>query len=151
MRLCVKKLVPHAVLPAYAHPGDAGLDLYAAEYCEIPPGEWRKVRTGVAIELPPGTEAQVRPRSGLALHHGVTLLNSPGTIDEGYRGEIGVILINHGPVSFYVEPGMRIAQLVVQLVARVDVCEVDALSETSRGMGGFGSTGGIPPAKKADQ
>ncbi len=99
----------------------------------------------IAIELPPGTEGQVRPRSGLALHHGVTLLNCPGTIDEGYRGEVGVILINHGPESFRVEPGMRIAQLVVQPVLRVEVRETDALGDTARGADGFGSTGGMKP------
>lgn len=143
--LKVRKLVPHAVAPAYAHEGDAGLDLCAVESVEIPPGEWRRVRTGLAIELPPGTEGQVRPRSGLALHYGVTLLNSPGTIDEGYRGEVCVILINHGPAPFRVEPGMRIAQLVVQQVQRVRVVEVDSLSDTSRGAEGFGSTGGMPP------
>ncbi len=141
MVLKVRKLTPSAALPAYAHPGDAGLDLCAAEACELAPGEYRRVRTGISIELPPGTEGQVRPRSGLALKHGITLLNSPGTIDEGYRGEVGVILINHGRAPFRVEPGMRIAQLVIQPVLRVAVEEVESLSETRRGEGGFGSTG----------
>lgn len=141
MILKVKKLTPAAALPAYAHPGDAGLDLCAAESCVLAPGERRLVRTGLAIELPPGTEGQVRPRSGLALKHGVTLLNSPGTIDEGYRGEVGVILINLGQEPFRIEPGLRIAQLVVQSVARVAVAEVAELSDTRRGAGGFGSTG----------
>jgi dUTP pyrophosphatase len=150
MRLNVVKLSEGATLPTYAHPGDAGLDLCAAESCELPPGEWRKIRTGIAIELPRGTEGQVRPRSGLALHHGVALLNSPGTIDEGYRGEVGVILINHGSRPFRVAPGMRIAQLVVQPVVRVEVCEVESLGETPRGSDGFGSTGGMGQASGQD-
>jgi dUTP pyrophosphatase len=99
------------------------------------------VPTGITIELPPGTEAQVRPRSGLAAKHGVTVLNAPGTIDEGYRGEVGVILINHGAAPFEVTPGMRIAQLVVQRRLEIAVVEVDALTATARGAGGFGSTG----------
>jgi len=99
------------------------------------------VRTGLVVELPAGTEAQVRPRSGLALKHGITLLNAPGTIDEGYRGEIGVLLINHGRETFRVTPGMRIAQLVIAPVLRVEVAEAASLSATRRGGGGFGSTG----------
>lgn len=139
--LKVRRLAATARLPAYAHPGDAGLDLVASEGVEIPPGESRLVRTGIAIELPANTEAQVRPRSGLALQHQVTVLNAPGTIDQGYRGEVGVILINHGRQAFAVGAGMKIAQLVVTPVYTVDVVEVDALSETARGSGGFGSTG----------
>ena len=137
----VKKLVPHAVLPSYAHPGDAGLDLCAAERAELEPGCSAMVKTGIAIELPPGTEGQVRPRSGLARKHQVTVLNTPGTVDEGYRGEVGVILINHGTSTFTVEPGARIAQMVVKPVLRVAVREVNDLTDTSRGAGGFGSTG----------
>ena len=104
-------------------------------------GEVRLVRTGIAIELPPNTEAQVRPRSGLALKHHVTVLNTPGTIDEGYRGEIGVILINHGRAAFDIVIGAKIAQLVVKPTLHVAVEEVDSLSSTERGTGGFGSTG----------
>lgn len=141
MILKVKKLSPGAILPRYAHPGDAGLDLCASEALQLAPGAAGLVRTGLAIELPPGTEAQVRPRSGLALKHQVTVLNAPGTIDEGYRGEVGVILVNHGRAAFSVEPGMKIAQLVVQPVLRVDVQEAPDLSDTRRGQGGFGSTG----------
>jgi dUTP pyrophosphatase len=141
MTLKVTRLKAHAVLPAYAHVGDAGLDLCAAADLDLPPGEARLVPTGIAIELPPETEAQVRPRSGLALSHAVTVLNTPGTIDEGYRGEVGVILINHGRQSFHVSAGMRIAQLVIQRRWHVDVVETTALSDTSRGSGGFGSTG----------
>lgn len=142
MELKVKRLCDTAVLPYYAHPGDAGLDLVAVEAQAIAPGESSLVRTGIAIELPPGTEAQVRPRSGLALKHQITVLNSPGTIDAGYRGEISIILINHGRQPFKVEPGMRIAQLVIAPVLQVTVTDADSLVETSsRSIGGFGSTG----------
>jgi dUTP pyrophosphatase len=139
--LKVKRLDPTATLPARARPGDAGLDLCAIVDLTIPPGETRLVGTGLALELPPNTEAQVRPRSGLALRHAVTVLNAPGTIDEGYRGEVGVILINHGPAPFDVRRGMKVAQLVVQPTIAVEVVAVDALSDTRRGDGGFGSTG----------
>jgi dUTP pyrophosphatase len=142
MQLEVKRLTPDAALPLYAHPGDAGMDLHANESLTLRPGQSGMVRTGIAIALPPGTEAQVRPRSGLALKHGVTILNAPGTIDAGYRGEVGVILINHGPADYHVAKGMRIAQMVIQPVLCVDVVEAQELSETRRGEGGFGSTGG---------
>lgn len=141
MELRVKKLKEDAVLPEYAHPGDAGLDLFANCAAEIGAGESVMVGTGIAIQVPQGTEAQVRPRSGLALKHQVTVLNTPGTIDEGYRGEVGVILINHGRRSFKVEKGMKIAQMVVKPVTRIEVLEVGELSDTARGAGGFGSTG----------
>lgn len=135
-----------AGLPAYATPGAAGLDLTAAleEPLVLAPGRRQAVPTGIAIGLPPGTEAQVRPRSGLAFHHGVTLLNSPGTIDEDYRGEIKVLLINLGQDRHTVMPGDRIAQLVVARVTRLAVQEVPRttdLGETGRGVQGFGSTG----------
>jgi dUTP pyrophosphatase len=139
--LKVKKLNGDAVLPQYAHPGDAGLDLFADEHCELGPGDSRMVKTGISIELPKGTEAQVRPRSGLAAKHAVTVLNTPGTIDEGYRGEVCVIMINHGKKPFVVEKGMKIAQMVIKPVITVEVTEVTELSDTSRGTGGFGSTG----------
>src|SRR5688572_28972478 len=141
MDLRIRRLSPDAVLPSAAHPGDAGLDLHAAAGLTIPSGAWATVPTGIALELPQGTEAQVRPRSGLAVRHGVTVLNAPGTIDEGYRGEVGVILINHGPVPFEVTPGARIAQLVVQRRLEITVVEADELSVTQRGAGGYGSTG----------
>jgi len=141
VQLRVKRLTPSATLPRRAHPGDAGLDLCAAIDLDIPPGATRLVGTGLSLELPPGTEAQVRPRSGLALKHSVTVLNAPGTIDEGYRGEVSVILINHGPAVFEVTRGMRVAQLVVQPTLAVDVTDSAVLSDTSRGQGGFGSTG----------
>ncbi len=141
MPLRVNRLNSSAILPDRAHASDAGLDLYSAVDVTIPPGETRLVGTGLAIELPPGTEGQIRPRSGLALKHGVTVLNSPGTIDEGYRGELGVILINHGRAAFEVHHGMKVAQLVVQSRLALDVVEATQLSDTDRGSGGFGSTG----------
>jgi dUTP pyrophosphatase len=129
------------VLPAYAHPGDAGMDLCSVERLVVPAGGRALVHTGLKMALPPGYEAQVRPRSGLALKRGVTVLNTPGTIDEGYRGEIGVILVNFGDADFQVEKGDRIAQMVVAPVTRAQVVEVADLDETARGNGGFGSTG----------
>ena len=141
MTVTFKKIHPDALLPGYAHPGDAGMDVCACEAATLQPGERRLVRTGLVIELPGGTEAQMRPRSGLALKHGITLLNTPGTIDEGYRGELGVILINLGQEPFEVRPGMRIAQMVIAPVLRVEVTETHDVSETTRGAGGFGSTG----------
>ena len=140
-RLLVKRLSPAAQLPAYAHAGDAGLDLFAAVAASLEPGESKLVGTGISIELPPNTEAQVRPRSGLALKHGITVLNAPGTIDHGYRGEVGVILINHGRTRFDIEPGMKIAQMVIAPFVTVAVEETEELTGTSRGQGGFGSTG----------
>ena len=128
-------------LPEYATPASAGVDLRASEARVIPPGGRALVPTGLRIALPEGYEAQVRPRSGLALKHGVTLPNSPGTIDADYRGEIGVILMNLGQEPFIVEPGDRIAQMVVAPVARVAWIEAEALDATERGEGGFGSTG----------
>jgi dUTP pyrophosphatase len=139
--LKVKRLSAGAVLPAYAHPGDAGLDLFSAVAASLEPGEHKLIGTGISIELPADTEGNVRPRSGLALKHGVTVLNSPGTIDRGYRGEVGVILVNHGSVRFDVHPGMKIAQLVVAPCIRVDVEEASGLAASARGQGGFGSTG----------
>lgn len=130
-------------LPRYLSPGSAGMDLCAAVATveEIPPGQWRLIPSGLALALPPGYEAQVRPRSGLALRRGVTVLNSPGTIDSDYRGEIGVVLINHGTASFPVRRGERIAQLVVTPVAAASLAEVESLRPSARAGGGFGSTG----------
>ncbi|MEW6770569.1 MAG: dUTP diphosphatase [Bacillota bacterium] len=130
-------------LPEYATPGAAGVDLHAAvdEETTLPPGGWCLVPTGIAIALPEGYEGQVRPRSGLALKHGVTLLNTPGTVDADYRGEVKVILINLGKEPFTVRRGDRIAQLVVQPVARIVWRETSSLEETDRGDGGFGHTG----------
>jgi dUTP pyrophosphatase len=134
-------LDPRAIAPTYAHEGDAGLDLCAVEDCTLAPGDRALVRTGLAMELPVNLEAQVRPRSGLALKHGITVLNSPGTIDAGYRGEISIILINHGREAFTVTIGMKIAQLVIATVVRVELEAVETLSDSARGEGGFGSTG----------
>jgi dUTP pyrophosphatase len=130
-------------LPAYATAASAGMDLMAAiaEPRRLEPGERALVPTGIAIALPVGHEAQVRPRSGLALKHGLTVLNAPGTIDADYRGEIGVILANLGAEVFEIEPGMRIAQLVVAPVVQARWAERDTLDDTARGAGGFGSTG----------
>ena len=138
--------LPHGAglpLPSYATVDAAGLDLLAAvaEPIELAPGARRLVPTGISIALPPGYEAQLRPRSGLALKHGVTLLNSPGTIDADYRGEVGVILINLGEVPFRLQRGDRIAQLVIAPVARLAWRESETLPESTRGAGGFGSTG----------
>ncbi|MBO7684981.1 MAG: dUTP diphosphatase [Kiritimatiellae bacterium] len=141
MRVKVLRTDPAAQLPAYAHPGDAGMDVRSVEGMTLPPGGRALVRTGLVLELPPDAEAQVRPRSGLALKHGVTVLNTPGTIDAGYRGEVGVILVNLGSEPFIVEKGMKIAQLVVSPVAQAEVVEVTAVDATDRGAGGFGSTG----------
>ncbi|MDN5363790.1 MAG: dUTP pyrophosphatase [Eubacteriales bacterium] len=130
-------------LPAYMTAGAAGMDLYAAveEEVVLHPGERRLIPTGLYISLPPGYEAQIRPRSGLALRHGISMVNTPGTIDSDYRGEIGVILINHGWEPFTVRRGDRIAQMVVSRVERVEWEEVDVLDESERGSGGFGHTG----------
>ena len=121
----------------------AGLDLCAALQAPqtLKPGQRQLIPTGLSVALPPGHEGQIRPRSGLALHHGVTLLNAPGTVDEDYRGEIGILLINHGSEDFVIEPDMRIAQLVVSPVTATEVEMVAELDETGRGEGGYGSTG----------
>jgi len=128
-------------LPAYATHGAAGLDVVAAEDVTLAPGQRHAVGTGFAIAIPSGFEVQVRPRSGLALKHGVTCLNTPGTIDEDYRGEVKVILANLGAEPFEVRRGERLAQLVPAVVTRADFVEVAELSDTARGAGGFGSTG----------
>ena len=128
-------------LPSYASAGAAGLDIVAAEDLMLAPGARHAVATGFAIAIPPGYEVQVRPRSGLALNHGITCLNTPGTIDCDYRGEVKVILANLGAEPFEVKRGERIAQLVPAPVLRAEFAEVDSLDETSRGAGGFGSTG----------
>lgn len=141
MKIKIIKLNEAAQVPHYSHADDAGLDLFAIQSHQILPGASALIPTGIAIELPHGTEAQVRPRSGLALKHSITVLNSPGTIDAGYRGEIGVILINHGQEIFEVSAGMKIAQMVIAPVLRAEIEEVTELSATRRGEGGFGSTG----------
>ena len=141
MTVKVLRTDPAAQLPSYAHPGDAGMDVRSIEDVTLAPGARALVHTGLVLMLPPDAEAQVRPRSGLALKHGVTVLNAPGTIDAGYRGEVGVILVNHGTEPFAVEKGMKVAQLVVAPVAQAAVVEVAEVDETERGAGGFGSSG----------
>ena len=143
IRIAIARL-PHGEglpLPAYATAGAAGMDVVAAEELVLEPGQRHAVATGFAIAIPPGHEVQVRPRSGLALKHGITCLNTPGTIDEDYRGEVKVILANLGSDPFAIKRGERIAQLVPAVVTRAAFEEVDILDETTRGAGGFGSTG----------
>lgn len=138
--------LPHGeglALPAYATDGAAGMDVVSAQDVTLPPGGRLAVETGLALAIPPGFEIQVRPRSGLALKHGVTVPNTPGTIDSDYRGELKVILINHGAAAFEIRRGDRIAQLVLAPVTRASWLEVTELDETARGEGGFGSTGGV--------
>ena len=141
MTLSFRRIHPDAVMPAYAHASDAGMDVRTVRELAIPPGGPARVPTGPVVNLPAGYEAQVRPRSGLALKAGVTVLNSPGTIDAGYRGEIGVILANFGQDDFKVNVGDRIAQLVIAPVLQPVVVEATEVDSTDRGAGGFGSTG----------
>jgi dUTP pyrophosphatase len=142
VELPVARLEENAVLPTRAHEGDAGLDLYACESAHIGPGERWSVGTGVAVEIPDGHAGLVLPRSGLAKKNGITLVNSPGLIDSGYRGEIRVLLLNTDPADlFRVAPGDRIAQLVITPIALAEPVEREALADSSRGEGGFGSSG----------
>jgi len=145
VKVLVKKL-PHAAhlpLPGYMTPGSSGMDLFAAieQARELPPGTFQLIPSGIALALPPGYEGQVRPRSGLAAKHGLTLLNSPGTVDADYRGEIKMILINLGAATYKLQPGERIAQLIVTQVARAVLEERDELPPSLRGEEGFGHTG----------
>ncbi|MCA1057799.1 dUTP diphosphatase [Rossellomorea aquimaris] len=137
----IKLISEEAILPYQANQGDAGLDLYSSEEKIIKSGSAELISTGVIVELPKGTEAQIRPRSGLALNHSVTVLNSPGTIDEGYRGEIKIILINHGKKDFTVRKHLRIAQMVVAPVVSVNLVRVEEVASSERGERGFGSSG----------
>jgi len=138
----IQRLDDAVPLPTYAHPGDAGADLVSTEDVELAPGERRAVATGIAIALPAGYVGLIHPRSGLALKHGISMVNAPGTIDAGYRGEIKVILINHDrAASFAIKRGDRIAQLVIQRCERATFHEVELLPGSDRGEGGFGSTG----------
>lgn len=141
MTLRFRKIHPDAVLPSYAHPSDAGMDVRSVDDLVIAPGKRALVHTGLVMLLPPMYEAQVRPRSGLALKSGVTVLNTPGTIDSGYRGEVGVILANFGEADFRVKKGDKIAQIVIAPVTQPTIEETDCMDETDRGTGGFGSTG----------
>ncbi|MDX2097408.1 MAG: dUTP diphosphatase [Leptolyngbyaceae cyanobacterium bins.59] len=137
----IKRLTPEAKLPRYEHPGDAGADLVSVLDHTLEPMQWCAVPTGLAAEVPLGFELQVRPRSGLALRHGITVLNTPGTVDAGYRGEIKVLLLNLGPEPFTIAKGQKIAQLVVAPVMVGRFEEVEELAPSQRGSGGFGSTG----------
>ena len=142
MILRVRRLHAAARIPARSHPEDAGLDLHAVERVELGPGERAKVGTGIALELPADHAGWVVPRSGLAVRHGIGVVNAPGLIDAGYRGEVSVVLVNMDPREpFRIEAGMRIAQLVVSRVAAPEVVEVAELAPSARGTGGFGSTG----------
>lgn len=142
MELPVTRLNDDAVLPSRAHDGDAGLDLYACEAAHIGPGERWSVGIGVAVEIPNGHAGLVLPRSGLAKKHGIALVNAPGLIDSGYRGELRVLLLNTDPAeTFRVEPGDRIAQLVITPIALAEPVEANALADSARGDGGFGSSG----------
>lgn len=137
----IKRLVTEAKLPRYEHFGDSGADLIAVTNYTLYPMQWFAVPTGLSAEVPVGFELQVRPKSGLALKHGVTVLNTPGTVDAGYRGEIKVLLLNLGPDPFHISKGQKIAQLVVAPVVWGKFEEVDSLAESQRSSGGFGSTG----------
>jgi dUTP pyrophosphatase len=138
------KVLPHGEglpLPAYQTPGSAGMDLHAAEKLSLAPMARAAVGTGLSIAVPMGFEAQIRPRSGLAFRHGISVPNAPGTIDADYRGEVKVLLINLGPESFEIHRGMRIAQMIIAPVAQAEIQVVDSLDDTERGSSGFGSTG----------
>jgi dUTP pyrophosphatase len=149
VRLAVQRLHPAAVLPTRAHASDAGFDLHAVEAATLGPGERGTVPTGIAIALPEGHAGLVLPRSGLAARHGIALVNAPGLIDEGYRGELRVLLLNTDRTEpFAIAPGDRIAQLVLVRVSVIDAVEVQALEATERGDGGFGSSGGFAAAQR---
>ena len=142
MKLKVKiKKTADVKLPSYAHSGDSGVDLYAAEECMLNPMERKLIGTGIKIEIPEGYEAQIRPKSGLAIEHGISQVNTPGTIDSGYRGEIKVLMINFGGKPYKIEKGKKIAQMIFAKVEIAEFDEVEELSNTTRGEGGFGSTG----------
>jgi len=141
MKLKIKKIHEKAQTPIYANPGDAGMDLFSTSEHFLKPGERCLVKSGLIFEIPPGYEMQIRPRSGLAIKKGISLVNSPGTIDSGYRGEVGVILINHGDENFEIKQGDKIAQAVINKIENVEIEEVKELVESERGEGGFGSSG----------
>ena len=152
VQISIKRLDPELPVPSYAHPGDAGADLYAAVDLTLDPGERALVPTGIALALPEGYVALVHPRSGLAARHGISVVNSPGTIDAGYRGEVKVCLVNTDlREPFAVRRGDRIAQLVIQRFETAEFVAADELPESSRGDGGYGSTGGFVPTHGARQ
>jgi len=141
LKVKIKKIKDNAIIPKYAHHGDAGVDLYSTEDYVLKPGERTLVSTGIQIAVPKGHEAQVRPKSGLALKHGISVCNTPGTVDAGYRGEVGVIVINLGNEDFKIEKGKKVAQMVFNQIEEAEFEEVEDLDDTTRGDGGFGSTG----------
>ena len=141
MKVKVKKLVNEAKVPKIEHEGDAGFDLYSIEEINLKPMQRALVRTGISISFDKGFEAQIRPKSGLAINHGITLLNTPGTIDAGYRGEIKVIIANLGEKEYLIEKGKKICQVVFNKIEEPEIEEVKELDTTTRGEGGFGSTG----------
>jgi dUTP pyrophosphatase len=137
----VKRIHKDAKLPEYAHHGDAGMDLFAVESHVINPSETKLIPTGIQVEFPLGYELQIRPRSGLALKKGISIVNTPGTVDAGYRGEIGIIMINHGKEIFEIQPGDKIAQAVLNKIEFAQIEEAQELADSERKQGGFGSTG----------
>jgi len=141
IKVKIKRIKDNAIIPSYSHDGDAGVDLYSTEDYDLKPGDRVLVSTGLQIAIPKGYEAQTRPKSGLALKHGISIANTPGTIDSGYRGEVGVIAINLGKENFKIEKGKKIAQMVFNKIEKVEFEEVSDLDSTKRGEGGFGSTG----------
>ena len=141
VKVKLTKIHEEAIVPKYAHPGDSGMDIYSVKDYSISPLGRRLIETGLTVEIPLGYEIQVRPKSGLALKSGITVLNTPGTIDSGYRGEIGVILFNSNQESYSVKKGDKIAQIVLQKVETIEFEEVSKLEESVRNTGGFGSTG----------
>ena len=140
-KIRIKKIRDNAVTPHYEHDGDAGMDLYAVEDSTLCPGERKLIPTGLQVEVPKGYEMQIRPKSGLALKHGITVLNTPGTVDSCYRGEVGVIMLNTAAADYEVKAGEKVAQAVIARVEKAVIEEVEELTETQRGSGGFGSTG----------
>lgn len=141
IKVKIKKTKNNAIIPKYAHASDSGIDLYSTEDYILKPGERALISTGIKIAIPKGYEAQIRPKSGLALNHGLSIVNTPGTIDSCYRGEIGVIAINLGKENIKIENGKKVAQMVFNKIEEVEFEEVDELNNTKRGSGGFGSTG----------
>jgi len=141
LKIKIKKIKENAIIPSYAHEDDAGVDLYSTEDYVLNPGQRVLVSTGIRIAIPLGYEGQTRPKSGLALNYGISICNSPGTIDSGYRGEVRVIVINHGNEEFKIIKGMKIAQMIFNKVEKAEFEEVEELDDTKRGESGFGSTG----------
>jgi len=141
LKIKIKKIKENAIIPSYAHEDDAGVDLYSTEDYVLNPSQRVLVSTGIRIAIPLGYEGQTRPKSGLALNYGISICNSPGTIDSGYRGEVRVIVINHGNEEFKIIKGMKIAQMIFNKVEKAEFEEVEELDDTKRGEGGFGSTG----------